>query len=71
MWWMQRAMRRKAFKLEMVKSTFNLGSLLNEYAPEASFIPEIWQGHKNAGRGFRLALSKLQRLPTWGGDCSS
>ena len=25
-----------------------------------SFIPEIWQGHKNHGEGFWTALSKLE-----------
>jgi N-acetylneuraminate synthase len=30
-----------------------LGSTLNKYAPNISFIPEIWQGYKinNAGVG--------------------
>ena len=35
---------------------------LDEYAQEASFIPEIWQGHKDQGSGFWLALEKLE---TW------
>jgi sialic acid synthase SpsE/sugar phosphate isomerase/epimerase len=30
--------------------------------PEASFIPEIWQGHKNSGEGFWLALERLEAL---------
>jgi N-acetylneuraminate synthase len=34
---------------------------LNRTAPEASFIPEIWQGHKNDGAGFWEALGKLER----------
>jgi N-acetylneuraminate synthase len=29
-------------------------------APEASFIPEIWQGHKNDGEGFWRALDRLE-----------
>ena len=29
---------------------------------EASFIPEIWQGHKNNGEGFWIALNKLKKL---------
>ena len=29
-------------------------------APRASFIPEIWQGHKNAGEGFWTALDRLE-----------
>ena len=28
--------------------------------PEATFIPEIWQGHKNAGEGAWLALERLE-----------
>ena len=26
----------------------------------ASFIPEIWQGHKNMGEGFWTALERLE-----------
>lgn len=37
-----------------------LGDILDQYCPEASFIPEIWQGHKNGGEGFWIALEKLQ-----------
>lgn len=33
---------------------------LNTLAPKASFIPEIWQGHKNEGEGFWIALEKLE-----------
>ena len=29
---------------------------------EASFIPEIWQGHKNEGEGFWVALERLEAL---------
>lgn len=39
-----------------------LGGILNKYCPEASFIPEIWQGHKNGGEGFWIALNKLETL---------
>ncbi len=39
-----------------------LASILNELCPEASFIPEIWQGHKNGGEGFWVALEKLEPL---------
>jgi N-acetylneuraminate synthase len=35
---------------------------LNKNAPNASFIPEIWQGHKNEGEGFWVALEKLEAL---------
>jgi N-acetylneuraminate synthase len=34
--------------------------VLNRQAPKASFIPEIWQGHKNAGEGFWVALNRLE-----------
>ena len=37
-----------------------LGKILNKGCPEASFIPEIWQGHKNGGEGFWIALDKLE-----------
>jgi sialic acid synthase SpsE/sugar phosphate isomerase/epimerase len=38
-----------------------LAESLNRVAPEASFVPEIWQGHKNDGEGFWLALERLER----------
>ena len=38
-----------------------LGSKLNKYAPNISFIPEIWQGHKNNGEGFWIALERLEK----------
>jgi len=40
------------------KTTINL---LNEYSPNSSFIPEIWQGHLNNGSGFWKALDRLQK----------
>lgn len=36
--------------------------LLDIYSPEASFIPEIWQGHLNGGNGFWTALKKLSKF---------
>jgi N-acetylneuraminate synthase len=39
-----------------------LCKILNEGCPNASFIPEIWQGHKNNGEGFWIALDKLNGL---------
>jgi N-acetylneuraminate synthase len=39
-----------------------LGKILNEGCPNASFIPEIWQGHKNNGAGFWIALNKLENI---------
>ena len=38
-----------------------LGKILNKGCPNASFIPEIWQGHKNGGEGFWIALDKLEK----------
>ena len=35
-------------------------ALMDELAPKASFIPEIWQGHKNNGEGAWLALERLE-----------
>jgi N-acetylneuraminate synthase len=35
--------------------------LLAQLAPQASFIPEIWQGHKNNGEGAWLALERLEQ----------
>ena len=37
-----------------------LGKILINKCPNASFIPEIWQGHKNGGEDFWIALEKLQ-----------
>lgn len=33
---------------------------LEKTAPNVSFIPEIWQGHKNEGEGFWVALQNLE-----------
>lgn len=35
---------------------------LDRLCPNASFIPEIWQGHKNDGEGFWIALDRLEGL---------
>ena len=37
-----------------------LGRILTTKCPNASFIPEIWQGHKNGGEDFWIALKKLE-----------
>jgi len=37
-----------------------LGAILDRLSPDASFIPEVWQGHKNEGEGFWIALNKLE-----------
>tara|TARA_B100001142_G_C14264311_1_gene628343 strand:- start:651 stop:1382 length:732 start_codon:yes stop_codon:yes gene_type:complete len=39
-----------------------LCKILAEKAPKATFIPEIWQGHKNNGEGFWVALDRLNGL---------
>lgn len=39
-----------------------LGKDLDEFSPSSSFIPEIWQGHKNEGEGFWVALDKLEAI---------
>jgi sialic acid synthase SpsE/sugar phosphate isomerase/epimerase len=38
-----------------------VASVLNQYCPDASFIPEIWQGHKNDCQGFWIALERLEK----------
>ena len=38
-----------------------LGKILKTSCPDAFFIPEIWQGHKNGGEGFWIALDKLEK----------
>ena len=37
-----------------------LGEVMARHAPKAWFIPEIWQGHKNLGEGFWIALERLE-----------
>ena len=39
-----------------------LGKILRKGCTDASFIPEIWQGHKNGGEGFWLALKRLEGI---------
>lgn len=39
-----------------------LSEILDKYCPKASFIPEIWQGHKNGGEGFWIALERLEKV---------
>lgn len=39
-----------------------LAGILDKHCPEASFIPEIWQGHKNGGEGFWIALENLEAI---------
>lgn len=37
-----------------------VGNILRQGCPQATFIPEIWQGHKNGGEGFWVALERLE-----------
>ena len=37
-----------------------LFAIINKYSSNASFIPEIWQGHKNNGEEFWKSLSKFE-----------
>ena len=39
-----------------------LALILSKECPTASFIPEIWQGHKNGGEGFWIALERLENV---------
>ena len=39
-----------------------LSEILKNKCPNASFIPEIWQGHKNDGEGFWIALTRLENI---------
>lgn len=34
--------------------------VINELSPHASFIPEVWQGHKNNGEGFWVSLERME-----------
>ena len=40
----------------------SLAENLDKYLPDTSFIPEIWQGHKNEGEGFWIALERLEKI---------
>ena len=38
-----------------------IGTIMKKYSPkDTSFIPEIWQGHKNKGEGFWEGLKRLE-----------
>ncbi len=39
----------------------SLGKKLDTLCPDATFIPEIWMGHKNVGEGFWVALERLEK----------
>ncbi|WP_323754042.1 N-acetylneuraminate synthase family protein [Marinobacter sp.] len=40
----------------------SLGRQLKKLTPSATWIPEVWQGHKNGGEGFWRAFSYLDNL---------
>ncbi|MEM6253254.1 MAG: N-acetylneuraminate synthase family protein [Cyanobacteria bacterium P01_D01_bin.156] len=40
----------------------DLAEDLRKTTPNASFIPEVWQGHKNEGEGFWIALESLEQF---------
>ena len=37
-----------------------IGDVFDKTCPTASFVPEVWQGHKNNGQGFWIALERLE-----------
>jgi N-acetylneuraminate synthase len=39
-----------------------LADVFRRRCPNAWFIPEIWQGHKNRGEGFWIALERLETM---------
>ena len=41
---------------------YRLSEILKNGCPSAPFIPEIWQGHKNGGEGFWIALNRLDGI---------
>jgi len=40
----------------------DLASIFSSFLPNIQFLPEIWQGHKNNGEGFWIALDRLNGL---------
>ena len=49
--------------MQIGSGTVNFSKILeiiNEYSSASSFIPEVWQGHKNNGEGFWVSLEKLE-----------
>ena len=49
--------------LQIGEGTVDFSSMaksLSKYSPQAGFIPEIWQGHKDSGSGFWWALEQLE-----------
>ena len=52
---------RECYMLNGEIDFIKLGKLMNTDLKKATFIPEIWQGHKNGGEGFWIALKKLEK----------
>jgi N-acetylneuraminate synthase len=51
--------------LQIGDGEMDFSMLMKKFAetmPKASFIPEIWQGHKNRGQGFWVALDRLEHF---------
>lgn len=49
--------------LQIGEGTIDFTSLMKKMivnSPDATWIPEIWQGHKNNGEGFWIALDRLE-----------
>ncbi len=49
--------------LQIGEGTIDFESLMRKMfinSPDATWIPEIWQGHKNSGEGFWIALDRLE-----------
>jgi N-acetylneuraminate synthase len=56
--------------LQVGEGEIDFGALwrqLRAVCPEASFMPEIWQGHRNHGEGFWVALERLEKFGVLGG----
>ncbi|MFT8391840.1 MAG: TIM barrel protein, partial [Sporolactobacillus sp.] len=51
--------------LQIGAGSVDFGTFFKQYQalmPEATFIPEIWQGHKNNGEGSWIALDRIERI---------
>lgn len=40
---------------------YQIAEKMKELCASASWIPEVWQGHENGGRGFWIALERLEK----------
>ncbi|RYL95805.1 acetylneuraminic acid synthetase [Sporolactobacillus sp. THM7-4] len=51
--------------LQIGTGSVDFGTFFRQYQelmPNATFIPEIWQGHKNHGEGSWIALDKIEKI---------